>query len=160
MRGFGGRKPSFVVLRFDDEGATVVERFQNFIRVRRNDAEAFDNNLLVFVSVLPSVPDSSEGEEVIIRKRNCPWLADLPLFLLLGQWLPFEEKVSWDEAAPVLPRLSPGAAAIELVGARIDGTEIRLRRLRPVRSESPLHERQNSFARIAIESDYRLNAFR
>jgi len=60
------------------------------IRIRRNYAEAFDNDLVfVFVFAFPSVPDPSEGEEAIIRKRNCPWFAELPLSLLLGQWLPF-----------------------------------------------------------------------
>jgi hypothetical protein len=113
-----------------------VEWLQYFIRIRRNDAEAFDNDLVfVFVVAFPSVPDPSEGEEAIIRKRNCPWLAELPLFLLLGQWLPFEEKVSWDEATTVFPWLSPGTAALKLVGARIDGTKIRLWRLRPVSSK-------------------------
>jgi hypothetical protein len=45
MRQFGRRKPSLIVLRFDYEWATVVEGLQNFIRVSRNDAEAFDNDL-------------------------------------------------------------------------------------------------------------------
>ena len=109
-----------------------MERLQNFIRVRRNDAEAFNNNLvLVFVLASPSVPDASEGEKAIIRKRNCPWLAELLLFLLLAQWLPFEEKIGWDEATTMLPWFSPRAAVLKLVGARIDGTKIRLWRLRP-----------------------------
>ena len=161
MRRFRRRKPSLIVLRLDDERTTVVERLQNFIRIRRNDAEAFDNDLvLVFVLPFPSVPDPSEGEKAIIRKRNCPWLAELLLFLLLGQWLPFEEEIGWDEATTMLPWLSPGAAALELVGARIDGTEIGLWRLRPVRHETPLHECQNTFARVAVEPHNRLNAFR
>jgi len=58
------------------------------------------------------------------------------------------------------PRLSPGTAALKFVGARVDRTEIGLWSLRPVRDEAPLHECQNSFARIAVEPDYRLNAFR
>ena len=133
MRGFGRCQPWLIVLRFDDERATVVKRLQNFIRVRRNDAEAFDNDLVfVFVLAFPSVSDPSEGEEAIIRKRYCPWLAEPHLLLLLGQWLPFEEKVSWDEATTVFPWLSPGTAALKLVGARIDGTETCLWCLRPV----------------------------
>ena len=101
-----------------------MEWLQNFIRIRRYDAEAFDNNLtLLFVWAFPFIPYTAECEQAIIRKRNCPWFAELPLFLLLGQWLPFEEKVSWDEATTVFPWLSPGAAALKLVGARIDGSE-------------------------------------
>ena len=132
MRGFRRSQPSFIVLRFDYERTTVVEWLQDFIRIRRNDAEAFNNDLgIVLALAFPSVPDPSKGEKAIIRKRNCPWLAELPLLLLLGQWLPFKEKVSWDEATTVFPWLSPGTAALKLVGARIDGTKIRLWRLRP-----------------------------
>ena len=161
LRGFLRRKPSLIVLRLDDQRATVLERLQNFIRVRRNDAEAFDNDfVLVFVYALSDVPDPSEGEKAIIRKRNCPWLAELPLFLLHGQWLPFEEETGWDEATTVLPWFSPGAAILKLVGAHIDGTEISLWRLRPIRHETPLHERQNAFARVSVETRGWLNAFR
>lgn len=60
----------------------------------------------------------------------------------------------------MLPWLSPCAAALEFVGARVDRAEICLCSLRPVGHEAPLHECQNSFARIAVEPDYRLNAFR
>ena len=112
MRGFGGREPSLIVLRFDEERATVVEGFQNLIRIRRNDTEAFNNDLgIVLALAFPSVPDPSKGEKAIIRKRNCPWLAKLLLLLLLSQWLPLVEKTRWDETTTVLPWLSPGAAA-------------------------------------------------
>ena len=47
MREFRWSKPSLIVLRFDDERTTVMEWLQHFIRIRRNDAEAFDNNLVV-----------------------------------------------------------------------------------------------------------------
>jgi hypothetical protein len=66
----------------------------------------------LFCPALPFVPDPSEGEQAFIRKRNRPWLTELFLFLLLGQRLPFEEKVGWDEATTVLPWLSPGAARL------------------------------------------------
>ena len=134
MRGFRWRKPPLIVLWLNDERTTVVKGLQNFIRVRRNDAEAFDNDLaLLFVFASPSVPDSSESEQAIISKRNRPWIAELLLFLLLRQRLPFEKEVGWNQATTVLPWFSPGAATLELVGARIDGTEIRLWRLRPVK---------------------------
>jgi hypothetical protein len=136
MRGFRGREPSLIVLRFHDERTTVMEWLQHFIRVSRNDTEAFNNDLVfVFALAFPSVPDPSEGEQAIIRNRNCPWFAELLLFLLLGQRLPFEEKVDRDKATTVLPWLSPGATALKFVGARIDGTEISLGSLRPVSSK-------------------------
>jgi hypothetical protein len=93
-----------------------VKRFQNFVRIRRNDTETFNNDLVfVFVLTFPFVPDSSECEKAIIRERNCPWLAKPLLLFLLGQWLPLVEKTCWDEATTVLPWLSPGAAALKLI---------------------------------------------
>ena len=56
--------------------------------------------------------------------------------------------------------LSISAATLKLVGARIDGTEIGLWRLRPVQHHAPLHECQNAFANVAIELHDWLNAFR
>ena len=117
-------------------------------------------SFLLFVLAFPSVPDSSEGEKAIVGKRNSPWLTELLLFLLLGQWLPFEEEICRDEATTVFPWLSPGAAGLELVGARIDGAEGSLGRLGPIRQEAPFHERQNTFTRVAVEPDYWLNALR
>lgn len=112
VRRFCRGKPSFIVLRFYDEWTTVVEWFQNLIRIRCNDAEAFDYELvLAFVQSSPSVPYSTEGEKSFIRKRYRPWLAEFLLFLLLGQRLPFEEKLGRDETTTVLPWLPPGAAA-------------------------------------------------
>ena len=47
-----------------------MEWLQNFIRIRRYDAEAFDNNLtLLFVWAFPFIPYTAEGEQAIIRKR-------------------------------------------------------------------------------------------
>jgi hypothetical protein len=44
-----------------------VEGLQYLIRIRRDDAEAFDNELvLAFVQSFPSVPVSTEGKEAII----------------------------------------------------------------------------------------------
>ena len=89
-----------------------MEGLQYLIRIRRDDAEALDNDfVLALVLALPSIPDPTEGEKAFIRKRNCPRLAELLLFLLLGQRLPFEEEVGWDETTTVLPWFSPGAAA-------------------------------------------------
>jgi len=59
----------------------------------------------------------------------------------------------------MLPRLSPGAAALELVGTRIDGTEIGLRHFGPIGYETPLHECQDAFARVTVEPNDRLDAF-
>src|ERR1035438_3897772 len=124
MGGLGRRKPSLIVLGLDDQRTAVVERLQNFIRICCDNAEALDDNLvLLCVISLPSVPDPSEGEEAIVRKRNSPRLAELLLFLFFGQWLSLEEEAGWYEASPVLPWLSPGAAALKLVGACIDGAE-------------------------------------
>jgi hypothetical protein len=62
-----------------------VERLQNFIRIRRNDAEAFDNEfVLALVLTFPYVPDTSKVEKAIARKRYCPWLAEFLLFFLFG----------------------------------------------------------------------------
>ena len=124
MRRFRRRKPSLIVLPPDYERTTVVEWLQHFIRFRRNDAEAFNNDLVfVFALPFPPVPDPSESEKAITRKRNCPWLAELLLFLLLSQRLPLVETIGWNETTTVLPWLSPGAAALKLIGACIDGAE-------------------------------------
>ena len=56
--------------------------------------------------------------------------------------------------------LSLSDTTLKLVGARIDGTEIGLWRLRPVQHHAPLHECQNAFANVAVESHDWLNAFR
>ena len=129
-----------------------MERLQNFIRVRSNDAEAFDNDLaLLFVQAFPSIPDPYEGEKTFIRKRYRPWLAEFLLFLLFGQRLPFEEKVGWDQATTMFPWLSPGAAALKLVGRALMELKVAFGRLRPVGHETPLHECQNTFACVVIE---------
>ena len=127
LRGFRRSQPSLIVLRFDDERAAVMKRLENLIRIRRNDAEAFDDDLVVVVvRPLPPVPDPPKGEEAIIRKRYCPRLAELLLFLLFGEWLPFEEETGWDEVTTVLPWFSPCADTLKLLGSCIDGAEIRL----------------------------------
>src|ERR1700679_1760022 len=85
MRRFCGCKPSVVVLWFQYQGASVVKRFQNFIRVSGNDAEALKNEfVLVFVLPLPSVPDPSKSKQLISHKRNRPRFAPLLLHLFFG----------------------------------------------------------------------------
>ena len=138
-----------------------MERLQNFVWICCDYAEALDDDfVLVAVLALPSVPDPSEGEKLIVSKRNSPRFAELLLFLLLGQWLPFEEEICRYEATTVFPWLSPGTARLELVGAGIDGAEGSLGRLGPIRQEAPFHERQNTFACVAVEPDNWLNTLR
>jgi len=134
MRGFRQSQPSLIVLRLDDQRTAVVERLQNFVWICCDYAEALDDDfVLVAVLALPFVPDPSECEQATIRKRNRPRLTELFLFLLLGQWLPFEEEICRYEATTVFPWRSPGAARLELVGAGIDGAEGSLGRLGPIR---------------------------
>ena len=56
--------------------------------------------------------------------------------------------------------LSLSATTLKLFGARIDGTEVDLWRLRPVKHHAPRHECQNAFASVAVEPHDWLNAFR
>ena len=49
MRRFHRRKPSLIVPWFDDERTTVVEGLQNLIRIRSNDAETFEDDLVLIV---------------------------------------------------------------------------------------------------------------
>jgi hypothetical protein len=55
--------------------------------------------------------------------------------------------------------LSPLRRALQHSLAWANGSCDRIRQQYPVRYEAPLHDCQNTFARVAVEADYRLNAF-
>jgi hypothetical protein len=90
-----------------------MECFHRVIRLTGNHGKALDD--LASVVILPPVPNTTEGEEPVIRERN-----RVRLLRFLVDWLPLIEELPRDETSAPLEGLSPRATVQELVGPRID----------------------------------------
>jgi hypothetical protein len=144
-------QPTVIVLLRNDDGHSVMHRFDKFVRVRCDDRKR--QHVEVCPSILPLLPETGESIRLTVLHSDCEGL-----FVIGVQFLPFVEGSAGTRQRRYL-NASRNAGAVVIVSA------FALIVRSPIRGsfarhESPPHKNNLTFASIPIQSDNRLEGQR